>query len=1311
MIDIIIDDKGTTKRVAVDAGKLGIELDKSAKASEKGAKNTEKLSKSTKDLDRNMRGTAKMSSNNTKEFSKMSQGMGGLVGAYATLAAQVFAVSAAFQFLQSASNMRNLIEGQEAMGAITGTAYKTITNTIIAATDAQIKYADAAKAAAIGTAAGLDSTQLERLGEVAKNTSYALGRDMTDSFNRLVRGVTKAEPELLDELGIILRLDTATRKYADSIGVSVTSLTAFQRSQAVANEVLEQGETKFGAISAMMSDDAASLAQFTKSFDDLFNTIKIVIIQGLTPVLKFLSGNTLALSASLALFALPIIKSILPNLTLWRESQKALYKELDKSSERYTRNIENQSAAIKRFSTDKDELAAEARKDGLAMGKKVDTGGVGYVSGGKDSPQARAAARKGLKQAEADLVNHTTVQTGIYKKYNAKQVALARASYNARAGMAKKHQLYIENLFDRTVKKSIIGWNKMRLGWAGLMGKMVTMAVGASKLISLALSLAGLIGIISMVVTGVMAFIAYLNPATAAAKRQKEMLEELTTKYKDLGEEMKRARTAREDFSTGSDAAVNVGNSVQSAGVTGIAAAINEMADMDNTTDKFKELQTTLTPIIAELALINPEFKLLQTTMAAGGKLYPTQVAALKLTAEGYAEISATIKGLPDQISKSNQSFTKMATGLVSSNPLSQFLTNEASVLKGLEIRRKATEDLRVILYDELELRESAEQVQRDLDIAALDNLSGFHTDKAEARRKYFALQTEEERAKFRVEYSRTNRINDKGASFDDPGATIDHVGYKKMTDEMERRLKVTTQNGIDDALTSKEKVFREQEVRNLRDAQVVSARKALEQDILATENMVVGTSLKGKLQNLDQKSLMTKKKIVKAENSLSVALVHQNTLSSLASQEQKDNAQDAVDTAKQQIRLANALQALEDLRTQSKRDQILLEENLLDLKVAQINAELKSKGAKRLIAREELMGMGSEASSKIVRDKKIEALKADIAAQDKITEQAELVRASKRDQLYRDEANVLDKKGLFNARSSAGVFESATNGAFAADGGAVETQRIKGQGLRDELEAMNNPVALAQKSLEVAERQAQVDLNSFSLVKEHEAVKIRVAALNAKGIDVSDEELTKMKETATATEDLLRKKKNLDTVREGLIQGFAGAFEGIITGAKSAKEAFADMARGMLQMLAKIIAQELALKAVKAIGGFLPFADGGIMPEYAKGGYTSPSRKYGRGGTARGPQSGYNAVLHGNEAVVPLPDNRSIPVSLNGAGGQNNNVVVNVSMDGQGGGQAQTQGDSGQARAIGQMVASAVQQELQHQKRSGGILSPYGVS
>jgi hypothetical protein len=39
-------------------------------------------------------------------------------------------------------------------------------------------------------------------------------------------------------------------------------------------------------------------------------------------------------------------------------------------------------------------------------------------------------------------------------------------------------------------------------------------------------------------------------------------------------------------------------------------------------------------------------------------------------------------------------------------------------------------------------------------------------------------------------------------------------------------------------------------------------------------------------------------------------------------------------------------------------------------------------------------------------------------------------------------------------------------------------------------------------------------------------------------------------------------------------------------------------------------------------------------------------------GGILRGPTSGYRAILHGSEAVVPLPDGESIPVNLGSGGG-----------------------------------------------------------
>ena len=109
-------------------------------------------------------------------------------------------------------------------------------------------------------------------------------------------------------------------------------------------------------------------------------------------------------------------------------------------------------------------------------------------------------------------------------------------------------------------------------------------------------------------------------------------------------------------------------------------------------------------------------------------------------------------------------------------------------------------------------------------------------------------------------------------------------------------------------------------------------------------------------------------------------------------------------------------------------------------------------------------------------------------------------------------------------------------------------------------------------------------------------------------------------------------------------------------------------------------------------------------------GGVVSNGKKmpgYSTGGIARGADAGYPAILHGTEAVVPLPNGKSIPVNLSG-GTTQNNITVNVASDGR----STTQGSGGMdSEKLGKAIAVAVQSELHNQKRSGGILNPYGVA
>ena len=234
IISFEVTDDGTLKQLGRKAESAGKSLDG--------------VGKSAGDTRRNLQSMSGRTESASKSFSRLQQGTGGLVQSYAILASTVFAVTAAFRALENAQNIQQQIKGFKELTKITGTSMLTITSQVRAAADGLLDFQTAAQQTAIATAAGFDSSQIVGLTEGAKNASVALGRDLTDSFNRLIRGVTKAEPELLDELGVILRLDIATRNYAASIGASADKLTIAQRRTAVYNEVQKQLENNFGGL-------------------------------------------------------------------------------------------------------------------------------------------------------------------------------------------------------------------------------------------------------------------------------------------------------------------------------------------------------------------------------------------------------------------------------------------------------------------------------------------------------------------------------------------------------------------------------------------------------------------------------------------------------------------------------------------------------------------------------------------------------------------------------------------------------------------------------------------------------------------------------------------------------------------------------------------------------------------------------------------------------------------------------------------------------------------------------------------------------
>lgn len=359
-IKIKIDDNGDLTIIAQDAKKAAGAVDELGEATEKAGKKRGKFHKGEK-------GVAGLTSNSTKGFAKQAQTINGgsssLVGAYATLAANVFALSAAFNFFKRAADVSNLQKSQLEYAQSTGVALGSMTQKLRDASGGLLGFREAAEATAIGVAKGFSPQMMDNIAEGARKASTALGRDFGDSFDRLVRGISKAEPELLDELGITLRLKKATEDYATSIDSTAEALTASQRSMAVYNETMNQIEDNFGSV--VPKDNAFILLQ--KTFDDIIRAGTQFILPFFEGFARIVSRNGIAAVAIFGLIAVSLFKMMVP-----LDGVKSRFKDM------VTSNIEE----LGKLDEELADISAQLKD---IDGAKIDVKTAATAAGGADS--------------------------------------------------------------------------------------------------------------------------------------------------------------------------------------------------------------------------------------------------------------------------------------------------------------------------------------------------------------------------------------------------------------------------------------------------------------------------------------------------------------------------------------------------------------------------------------------------------------------------------------------------------------------------------------------------------------------------------------------------------------------------------------------------------------------------------------------------------------------------------------------------------------------------------------------------------------
>jgi hypothetical protein len=303
---ITVVDKGTLKKATDSVHSLKRGIDQTTKSAKD-------LGPALHNLEKGTFGIGSAGQNFAKLARSINGGDNSLVGAYATLAANVFSITAAFQALKEAAQFQQVQAGLELMGNRLGYTLSNASARVKELSGGLLSTEQSMRSTAQVIAAGFKTDDLERLTKVAKDTSFALGRDMTESMDRLTRGVIKLEPELLDELGIMTRLDDANKVYARSLNKTAAQLTLTEKRQAFLTAALAEGELKFGGISEA-GKGLTGLQELAATFNDLTKAVLGFVNKAVIPLASVFGASPGALGGVLVMFASTISKNLIPGL-------------------------------------------------------------------------------------------------------------------------------------------------------------------------------------------------------------------------------------------------------------------------------------------------------------------------------------------------------------------------------------------------------------------------------------------------------------------------------------------------------------------------------------------------------------------------------------------------------------------------------------------------------------------------------------------------------------------------------------------------------------------------------------------------------------------------------------------------------------------------------------------------------------------------------------------------------------------------------------------------------------------------------------
>jgi len=182
---------------------------------------------------------------------------------------------------------------------------------------ATISTADLMESAGTAFLLGIPADNLEKMMEIARASSRITGQTIQAAFNDISKGMGRQSKLILDNLGIMIRVEEANKAYALAMGITGRALTDAEKKQAFFNATMEAGEDTIKRVGELQLTSAEAMQAFTATVQNagIFIGKALIYITTAVAGVTQLAASTVARALEMASDAIATILdklSVLP---------------------------------------------------------------------------------------------------------------------------------------------------------------------------------------------------------------------------------------------------------------------------------------------------------------------------------------------------------------------------------------------------------------------------------------------------------------------------------------------------------------------------------------------------------------------------------------------------------------------------------------------------------------------------------------------------------------------------------------------------------------------------------------------------------------------------------------------------------------------------------------------------------------------------------------------------------------------------------------------------------------------------------------